>query len=45
VDPDADPDHTSHFDADANPHPTFHFDADPDLSFQIKAQNHENVLK
>jgi hypothetical protein len=30
---------------DADPDPTFHCDADPDLSFQIKAQNLEKVLK
>ncbi len=41
IDPDPYP--TFHFDAD--PNPTFHFDADPDPSFQIKAQNHEKVLK
>ncbi len=47
MDPNADPDPTSHFDADADPDPTFHFDADskPDPSFQIKAKNHEKVLK
>ena len=32
-----------HFDAD--PDPTYYFDADPDLSFRIKAQNLENMLK
>jgi hypothetical protein len=42
---DADPDPAYHFDAD--PDPTFHCDADPDLdlSFQLKAQNLEKVLK
>jgi hypothetical protein len=32
---------------DPDPYPIFHFDAepDPDLSFQIKAQNLEKVLK
>jgi hypothetical protein len=37
------PDPVRQFDAD--PDPTFYFDADPDPSFQIKAQNHEKVLK
>jgi hypothetical protein len=34
-----------HFDSDLNP--IFHFvaDLDPDPSFQIKAQDHEKVLK
>jgi hypothetical protein len=38
-----------HIDADTDPDPAYHFDADPDPdpdpSFQIKAQNHEKVLK
>jgi hypothetical protein len=52
---DPDPDPASHFDADLAPDPTFHFEVDPDPdptfhfdpypSFQIKAQNPEQVLK
>jgi hypothetical protein len=40
---DGDPDPACHFDADL----TFHSDTepDPDLSFHIKAQTHEKVLK
>jgi|688.fasta_scaffold1930451_1 hypothetical protein len=35
----------SQSDADLDPGPACHFDADPDLSYQIKAQNLEKVLK
>jgi hypothetical protein len=44
---DSDPDPDCHFNAD--PDPTFHFHAgpnpDPDLSFQLKDQNLQKVLK
>jgi hypothetical protein len=43
---DPDPDPSCHFDEDPDPDPACHFhdDPDPEPSFQIKAQNFENVL-
>jgi hypothetical protein len=34
-----------HFDVDLDSGPTLRFATDPDPRFQIKAQNHEKVLK